>query len=136
MLVEPLQASTTYYCGFTLPRRRSTGFGSNPCDLRHFHTSSLVNCGCLLSLRVPHLKLPLPQRRTPWLVIQNERYTSEDEYHTIIIEFRTLLTPFYGFFSAFPHGTILYRSQDMFTVGGNCPPNSYTISNVHYSGYL
>lgn len=135
MLVEPLQASTTFYRGFTLPRRRSTGFGLNPCDLTRFHTSLLVNCEYSLSLRIPLNGLPLPQRRTPRLVIQNERCTHVCAHHTITIKFRTLLTPCYGFFSAFPHGTIRYRSQDVFTVGGNCPPNSYTISNVHYSGY-
>ena len=53
MHLEPLQASTTFYRGFTLPRRRSSGFGSNPCDLRRFHTSALIACGHLLSLRVP-----------------------------------------------------------------------------------
>ena len=136
MLVEPLQASTMFYHGFTLPRRRSTGFGLNPCDLTHFHTSPLINCGYLLSLRIPLIELSLPQRRTPRLVIQNERYTPLSAYHTITIKFQTLLTPCYGFFSAFPHGTIRYRSQDVFTVGGNCPPNSHTISNVRYSGYL
>ena len=136
MLVAPLQASTTFYCGFTLPTRRSTGFGLNPSDLRRFHTSPLINCGFLLSLRIPLIELSSPLRRTPWLVIQNERCTHVCAHHTITIKFQTLLTPFYGFFSAFPHGTIRYRSQDVFTVRGNCPLNSYTISNVHYSGYL
>ena len=135
MLVAPLQASTTFYCGFTLPTRRSTGFGLNPSDLRRFHTSLLVNCEILLSLRIPLIELSSPLRRTPWLVIQNERYTPLSAYHTITIKFRTLLTPYYGFFSAFPHGTIRYRSQDVFTVRGNCPLNSHTISNVRYSGY-
>ena len=78
----------------------------------------------------------MPQRRTPWLVIQNERYTPVSAYHTITIEFRALLPPFYGFFSAFPHGTLRYRTQDVFTVRGNCPLNSDTIPNVPYSGYF
>ena len=41
----PLQASTTFDGGFTLLRPSSPGFGSVPCDLRHFRTSTLVNCG-------------------------------------------------------------------------------------------
>lgn len=32
LLVAPLQASTPFYGGFTLPGVRSSGFGSYPCD--------------------------------------------------------------------------------------------------------
>ena len=42
--VEPLRASTTCYSSFTLPKGRSSGFGSDPSDFRHFHTALLVNC--------------------------------------------------------------------------------------------
>ena len=45
--VEPLQASTGFYPRFTLPRVRSSGFGSGSSDSRHFHTSPLVNCGLI-----------------------------------------------------------------------------------------
>ena len=32
LLVEPLRASTWFYPDFTLPKARSNGFGSHPCD--------------------------------------------------------------------------------------------------------
>ena len=50
--VVTLQASTTFKGRFTLLTNRSSGFGSHSCDLRHFHTSPLVNCGLLVSLRI------------------------------------------------------------------------------------
>ena len=75
MLVAPLRASTTFYRRFTLPRRSSTGFGSYPSDLRHFHTSALITCGYSLSLRLPLYGLVSPLKYTPWPVIQNERCT-------------------------------------------------------------
>ena len=40
--VAPLQASTRFYPGFTLPWARSTGFGSYPSDSGHFRTPPLV----------------------------------------------------------------------------------------------
>ena len=46
-----------------------------------------------------------------------------------------LLTLREEFFSAFPHGTVYYRTHDVFRVGGCCPPDSHTISKVRYSGY-
>lgn len=52
MFIAPLQASTTYYCGFTLPRIRSPAFRSGPRDLRHFHTLLLASCEYSLSLRI------------------------------------------------------------------------------------
>ena len=42
--VEPLQASTRFYPRFTLPRASSSGFGSHPRDLWHFHTTPLASC--------------------------------------------------------------------------------------------
>ena len=47
---EPLQASTPFDGGFTLPKPSSTGFGSDSRDLRHFHTSLLASCELLVSL--------------------------------------------------------------------------------------
>ena len=136
MLVAPLRASTRSYPRFTLPRRSSTGFGSYPSDLRHFHTSALIACGYSLSLRLPLDGLVSPLRYTPWPVIQNEPHTSEDACATIPCRFRGLFTPCEGFFSAFPHGTILYRIRVVFTVRGYCPLNSRPISKERYSGYL
>ena len=60
--VEPLQASTRFYPHFTLLRARSTSFGLCPCDLRRFHTYSLIACGTSLSLWVLFYRLPSPQR--------------------------------------------------------------------------
>ena len=50
---ELLQASTRFYPRFTLPRVRSSGFGSCSGDSWRFHTTPLVNCGLLVSLRLP-----------------------------------------------------------------------------------
>ena len=52
MSIALLQASTSYYQGFTLLRIRSPAFRSSPHDSRHFHTSLLACCELLLSLRV------------------------------------------------------------------------------------
>ena len=105
--VEPLQAFTKSYLRFTLLRIRSPGFRSNPNDFRHFNTCPLVNCRISLSLRMLLYRLSLPLGRTPWHVIQNEQYNSEEQYHTITARFQNLLTPCQGFFSTFPHGTCL-----------------------------
>ena len=47
---EPLRASTSFYRGFTLPRARSPGFGSCPCDSWRFHTT-LLACAARLRFR-------------------------------------------------------------------------------------
>ena len=135
MHLAPLRASTGFYPRFTLPTRSSTGFGSHPGDSRHFHTSSLIACGHSLSLRLPLYGLVSPRRCTPWPVIQNERCTSEDAHPTIPCRFRSLFTLCEEFFSAFPRGTIRYRTRVVFTVGGRCPPASRPISKERYSGY-
>ncbi len=46
MHVEPVLASTRFYPCFTIPRNRSSGFGSNPSNSRHFHTPPLALAGC------------------------------------------------------------------------------------------
>ena len=88
LLVALLQASTMCYHRFTLPRNRSTGFGSYPSDLRRFHTSPLVNCGLLISLRLLLFGLVSPLRYTPWHVIQNARCTPLDAHPTITSRFQ------------------------------------------------
>lgn len=50
-----LQASTRFYSRFTLPRIRSTGFGSYSCDFRHFHTLPLIACGLIAFAKAPFL---------------------------------------------------------------------------------
>ncbi len=47
--------------------------------------------------------------------------------------FQALFTPFYGCFSAFPHGTIRYRTQRVFRLGSICLPSSHGISKPWYS---
>lgn len=103
---ELLQASTAFYCRFTLPRVRSSGFGSYASDSWHFHTTLLINCELSVSLRLPgFLRLALPRTYTPWHVIQNGRCTAEAAHLSITKRFHALLTLREEFFSAFPRGT-------------------------------
>ena len=81
------------------------------------------------------LELFLPHTYTPWHVIQNARYNSEEQYHSMTIRFQALLTLVQEFFSTFPHGTIRYRFLDVFKVGSWCLPNSRQVSSWRYSGY-
>jgi hypothetical protein len=99
LLVAPLRASTLFYQRFTLPRIRSTGFGSYPGDSRHFHTSALIACGCSLSLRyILYRSYLSPHRYTPWLVIQNGRYTPKMRATTIPCRFQVFSLPVKGSF--------------------------------------
>lgn len=103
---ELLQASTRFYSRFTLPRVRSSGFGSYSSDLWRFHTTLLVNCERSVSLRLPgFLRLASPRKYTPWHVIQNGRCTTEAAHLSITKRFHELLTLREEFFSAFPRGT-------------------------------
>lgn len=103
---ELLQASTAFYRRFTLPRVRSSGFGSYASDSWRFHTTLLVNCERLVSLRLPGLqRLASPRTYTPWHVIQNGRCTAEAAHLSITRRFHALLTLREEFFSAFPRGT-------------------------------
>ena len=70
---------------------------------------------------------------TPWHVIQNARCTPVSAHPTITNKFQDLLTLYQEYFSAFPHGTILYRSRLIFRVGSCCLPYSCLIPNRHYS---
>jgi hypothetical protein len=65
----------------------------------------------------------------------SERTSHTAAWPTIIIRFQALLTLCQEFFSAFPHGTIRYRTQLMFKVGSYCLPNSGLISSRPYSRY-
>ena len=103
---ELLQASTRFYPRFTLPRVRSSGFGSYAGDSWRFHTTPLTSCGRSVSLRLPELlRLASPPTYTPWHVIQNGRCTAEAAHLSITKRFHALLTLCEEFFSAFPHGT-------------------------------
>ena len=58
--------------------------------------------------------LTSPHTCTPWLVIQNVRYTPLSAYQSITIRFQVLLTLCQEFFSAFPHGTIFAIGLDLY----------------------
>jgi len=72
---------------------------------RTFMRRPSLLAGMSLSLRMLLSGLSSPHRQTPWHVIQNERYNSEEQYPAIAIRFQVLFTPCQGFFSTFPHGT-------------------------------
>ena len=119
MHTATLQASTTLSSDFTLPKNRSTGFGSYTSDLKAF--SYLFPCELRkigFPSSTPLLGLLSPLTYTPWLIIRNLRYNSLKPYHSVSIRFQDLLTLCHEFFSTFPHGTMLYRTQDIFRVGG------------------
>ncbi len=93
--IAPLQASTTYYCRFTLPRNRSTGFGSQTSDSWRFHTTPLASCGFLLSLWVrPCYGLTLATHLHS-LVRYSKRtaHTPKSAYPTIANRFQRLFNP-------------------------------------------
>ena len=75
--VAPLQASTPFNRRFTLLKNRSLGFGSHPSDLRHFHTSPLVNCGRLVSLRILLLDYPCHSDALPGTLFKTYGTRSE-----------------------------------------------------------
>ena len=136
MHTATLQASTTLSSDFTLPKNRSTGFGWYPSDYKAFSylfPRKLRKIGFPSS--APFSGLLLPLKYTPWQIILNSRYNSLKQYLSVSIRFQDLLTLCHEFFSTFPHGTLRYRTQDIFRVGGWCPPNSCIISNIHYSRY-
>jgi hypothetical protein len=116
LLLAPLQASTRFYSDFTLPRNRSTGFGSDPSDLWHFHTTPLIACGLLVSLQLLLYGLALPLRLTPWLVFQNERSTSL-RYSLSLLGLEFFALPVRGSFQLSLAVLVRYRSQGVFKVG-------------------
>jgi hypothetical protein len=95
----------------------------------------------------------LPQRYTPWPVLQNVRYDAGSDARTVpsrvfpshqrsfcaVSFYRyqvsgTLHLPFWGTFQLSVTLLFRYRSQVVFSFGGWCPPASRTISNARYSG--
>jgi len=74
LLVEPLQASTQFYPRFTLPRIRSLGFGSKPCDSKALSYLAPRKLRAIaFASGAPMIGLPLPHSITPWHVIRNAR---------------------------------------------------------------
>ena len=111
-----VRSSTAFHCGFNLDTDRSSGFGSV--------IRNSTPCSDLVSLRLRGLNLLTLLRTTTRRLILQKAYR-----HTLLILLliRTpiackhtvsgLFTPLPGCFSPFPHGTILYRSSDIFSLG-------------------
>ena len=73
---HPWQASTWLSPRFTLPTRRSPGFGSCPVDSPPLKTAALVRMHCgHVGFPVPSwmIHLDSPTKHIPWLVFQNVR---------------------------------------------------------------
>ena len=111
-----VRSSTAFHCGFNLDTDRSSGFGSvirnlTPYSdlvslrLRGLYLLTLLRTTTrrlILQKAYRHTQLPLLITRTPIAC-----------KHTV----SGLFTPLPGCFSPFPHGTIHYRSSDMFSLG-------------------
>ena len=111
-----VRSSTAFHCGFNLDTDRSSGFGSVIRNLTLYSNS--------LSLRLRNLyPLTLLRTTTRRLILQKayrHKLTTLLLLLTPIACKHTvsgLFTPLPGCFSPFPHGTILYRSTDMFSLG-------------------
>ena|GEM_PF-3627907 len=106
MHAAPLQASIHFWIS-PYPRLDRAVSGRNQVTKGTFiPLPSPCGCGISVSLGVRTVKpLPSPLRCTPWPVIRNERQNALAPCLNITIRFPALLTPCYGFFSTFPHGT-------------------------------
>ena len=111
-----VRSSTAFHCGFNLDTDRSSGFGSVIRNLTLYSNS--------LSLRLRNLyPLTLLRTTTRRLILQKayrHRLLTLRLISTPIACKHTvsgLFTPLPGCFSPFPHGTIHYRSSDMFSLG-------------------
>ena len=133
---ELLQASTRFYPRFTLPRVRSSGFGSCASDSWRFHTTPLVNCGLLVSLRLPDVSAVSLATHTHSLARYSKRTmhtrTCASYYSSTIS--RALHSLRRVLFSVPSRYWIRYRTHDVFRVGGRCPPGSHAIPKARYSG--
>ena len=108
--------------------------------------------GMLLSLWLPRSWLASPLYCTPWPVLQNVRQDTGRPTHTtpsrVVLSwersFRALSLrhrlisgsfrlPSRGAFQLSITLLLRYRSQDMFSLGGKCPPDSREISDPRYS---
>ena len=93
LYVEPIQASTKFNPGFTLPTDRSPSFRWCSCDYWHlsYHTPHKLRVywfpfGC------SGKRLSLPHKHTPWHVIHNEQCNSLEPHLTIATRFQGLYT--------------------------------------------
>ena len=81
----PVRPSTHLSVGFSLPRHRSTGFGSRTRDSSRAHDAPRPLRGCALVAfsSASHVKwLTSPRIRTPWPVFQNGRYNAAPSFRT------------------------------------------------------
>lgn len=106
----------------------------------------------MLSLRLPRSWLASPLYCTPWPVLQNVRQDTgrpartttsrlipsrERSFRALSLRHRLISgsfrLPSRGAFQLSITLLLRYRSQDMFSLGGKCPPNSREISDPRYS---
>ncbi len=81
MYTTLVQASIPLSGNFTLPRNRSPGFGSYPCDSRPFRLA-FASASFYKNLTLPH-------RQTPWLVLQNARYNLNSSNILSLLDFKS-----------------------------------------------
>lgn len=109
-----VRASTTSYSRFTLDMGRSPRFGSTTHHSTPYSDS--------LSLRLHHNGLTSRHTITRRLILQKARHhpTTRRRIYEPGSDglqahgFRHSFTPLPGYFSPFPHGTLHYRSPDLF----------------------
>ena len=102
-----VRSSTKSYLSFNLDRPRSLGFASITCDYRPLKTRFPFGSA---SLTLPHII-------TRRMINQNPRSHPKRAptvcKHTVS---GSISLPYTGFFSPFPHGTLLYRSTRVFSL--------------------
>ena len=127
-----VRSSTASYCSFNLDRPRSLGFASITCDFRPLKTRFPFGSTLLTS---PHII-------TRRMINQNPRsHLSAPTVckHTVS---KSLSLPYSGFFSPFPHGTLLYRLVKVFSLTRYGPrwftPNSScsTLLGIYTNIYI
>ena len=112
-----VRSSTTLHRGFNLDMDRSSGFGSIIRNL-----TALFRLGFPSAPVLPHLNLATHNNSPAHFTkgIPSHTNKSENLPHAPIACKHTdsgLFTPLPGCFSPFPHGTLLYRSSNIFSLG-------------------
>ena len=101
-----VRSSTASYCSFNLDRPRSLGFASITCDLRPLKTRFPFGSTLLTS---PHII-------TRRMINQNPRSQLAPPTVCKHMVSNSFSLPYSGFFSPFPHGTLLYRLVKVFSL--------------------
>ena len=112
-----VRSSTTLHRSFNLDMDRSSGFGSIIRNL-----TALFRLGFPSAPVLPHLNLATHNNSPAHFTkgIPSHTNKSENLPHAPIACKHTdsgLFTPLPGCFSPFPHGTLLYRSSNIFSLG-------------------